>query len=122
MARMLAYGPMKRLLPMLLAIAALPAIGAAEAPRSFDKSLEPGATHEECLRLEAGEKRRYHWKASRAVDFNIHYHRGEEVVYPIRRKAMRGDGGSFTARTGEEFCWMWTARKAPARIEGQILK
>jgi hypothetical protein len=32
---------------------------------------------------------------------------------------MRGDGGTFASKSGEEYCWMWTA-KAPAKIEGRI--
>jgi hypothetical protein len=53
------------------------------------------------------------------VDFNIHYHRGDEVFYPVKRERMRGDGGTFTAKSGEDYCWMWTA-KAAAKIEGRI--
>jgi hypothetical protein len=53
------------------------------------------------------------------VDFNIHFHRGDEVIYPVRRERMRGDGGMFTAKTGEDYCWMWSA-KAAVKIEGSI--
>lgn len=81
--------------------------------------LEAGKMHEECMRLEAGAKSRYYWKSSAPVDFNIHYHRGDEVVYPVKRERMRGDGGTFVAKSGEDYCWMWTA-KAPAKIEGRI--
>ena len=118
--RMLAWPPMKR----LLAAAALCALhaGAAESGGPFAVTLEPAKMHEECVRLEAGDKRAYHWKSSTAVDFNIHYHRGDEVFYPVKRDAMRGDGGTFTAKTGEDYCWMWTARDKPAKIEGRIGK
>ena len=85
-------------------------------------SLEAGKVHEECQRLEAGEKRRYHWKSSAPVDFNIHYHQGPEVFYPVKRDGMRGDGGTFTAKTAQEYCWMWTAREATAKVEGSITK
>ena len=85
-------------------------------------ALEPRKMHEECLRLEAGDKRTYHWKSSAAVDFNVHYHRGNEVFYPVKRDAMRGDGGKFVAKTGEDYCWMWTARDKAAKIEGRIGK
>ena len=90
----------------------------AAAPLAF--TLEPGKVHEECMRLEKGDKRRYHWKSSSAVDFNIHYHQGPEVFYPVKRDAMRGDGGTFTAKIAHEYCWMWTARAQPAKIEGGI--
>jgi hypothetical protein len=53
------------------------------------------------------------------VDFNIHYHRGDEVFYPVKREAMRRDGGTFTAKTGEDYCWMWSAKR-DTKLEGQI--
>jgi len=56
------------------------------------------------------------------VDFNIHYHRGKDVFFPVKRNAMRGDGGTFTAKTAEDYCWMWTARDAPAKVEGRIAR
>jgi hypothetical protein len=113
---------MKRLLVASL-IAVLPVM-ADEAPRQpwqpFSATLEPKAMHEECLRIEAGMKRRYHWKADAPVDFNIHYHRETEVFYPLKRDGMRGDGGTFAAKTGEDYCWMWTARDKPAKVDGRI--
>ena len=109
---------MKRLLACLL-LAAPPALSG-EDWKSFEVTLAPLAMHEECMRLDAGEKRRFHWKSDAAVDFNVHHHRGTEVFYPVKRDAMRGDGGTFAAKTGEDYCWMWTARKAPAKLEGRI--
>ena len=113
---------MKRLLVASL-IAVLPVM-ADEAPQEawqpFSAALEPGKMHEECVRVEAGVKRRYHWKSDAPVDFNIHYHRQAEVFYPVKRSGMRGDGGTFAAKTGEDYCWMWTARDKPAKVEGRI--
>ena len=107
-----------------LALAASPA-ALAQPPadarwKPVDVRLAPGKVHEECLRVEAGAKRRYFWKADGPVDFNIHYHRGDEVHYPVRRDAMRGDGGTFTAPSAEDYCWMWTAGKRAVRIEGRV--
>jgi hypothetical protein len=88
--------------------------------KSFSVRLAPGAMHEECARVEAGEKRRYHWKADNAVDFNVHFHDGEKVTFPLKRDGMRGDGGTFEAKRGEDYCWMWTARNLPVKLEGRI--
>ena len=116
---------MKRLPALLCALAASFAL-AQDKPQSGDEvigiSLEPKKVHEACMRLEAGEKRKYHWKSTAPVDFNIHYHRGPEVFYPVKRDGMRGDGGTFSAKTSEEYCWMWTGRNQPAKIEGRIEK
>jgi glucose-6-phosphate 1-dehydrogenase len=104
-------------------LAAAPAFAqdaAKPAWKSLDVTLEPRKMLEQCDTVEPGEKRRYHWKASAPVDFNIHYHQDNEAFYPVKRDAMRGDGGTFTAKTRQEYCWTWTARNAAARIEGQV--
>ena len=109
----------------LLALAALSlasagaAIAAGKPEVAVSITLEPRKVHEECQSVEAGQKRRYHWKSNVPVDFNVHYHQGPEVFYPVKRDGMRGDGGTFAAKTTQEYCWMWTAR-APATIEGRI--
>ena len=71
--------------------------------RPFQVKIEPKQMHEECVKLQAGEKRNYYWKADNAVDFNIHYHDGPEVFYPVKRDGMRGDGGSFVAKIGQDY-------------------
>jgi hypothetical protein len=113
---------MKRLLAA--ALVAVPLAHGADAPKpgwkTLDTTLEPRKMLEHCEKIPAGEKRRYHWKASSAVDFNVHYHQEKEVFYPVKRDGMRGDGGTFTAKTEQEYCWMWTARNAAARIEAQV--
>jgi hypothetical protein len=86
----------------------------------FQTTLEPKKMHEECVRLEKGETRRYLWKSDAPVDFNIHYHQEKEVFYPVKTSGMRADGGAFTAKSAEDYCWMWTARDKPAKLEGRI--
>jgi hypothetical protein len=112
---------MTRLLAAALSLgAALAATAASGEWKPFTVTLEPTRFHEECLRIEAGEKRRYHWKSDAPVDFNIHYHRDKEVFYPVKSVGMRGDGGTFAAKTGEDYCLMWTARDKAAKIEGRL--
>lgn len=111
-----------KLLPAIsLAAFAAAAHAATESgPRAVAITLEPTKIHEECMRLEAGDKRRFHWKSDAPVDFNVHYHEGKEVFFPVKRDAMRGDGGTFTAKAGEDYCWMWTAKNAPVKVEGRV--
>jgi hypothetical protein len=115
---------MTRLLALIAATLVLPAAASPVKTQDLvvEVNLAPRKVHEECARMEAGESRRWHWKSSTPVDFNIHYHRGEEVFYPVKRDGMRGDGGTFTAKTGEDYCWMWTAREAPTKVDGKIAK
>ena len=100
------------------AAAVLPA--AAEEWRAVDAKLQPGAMHESCMSIDAGDKRRYHWKSDAPVDFNIHFHKGAEIVYAVKTSGMRGDGGTFTAKEGGGYCWMWTARDKAAKLEGRV--
>ena len=127
---MLAYPQMKRPPHVLAALALFaaflaPHCGAAAATSAggaFSVRLEPKDVHEECAHLAKGERRSYYWRADGPVDFNVHYHRDGEAVYPVKRDAMRGDGGTFTAQSAQDYCWMWTARERPAKIEGRIAK
>ena len=111
---------MKRLVPLLCASCLAAHAADSPKPGTFATTLQPGAMHEECARVEKGEQRTYHWKADAPVDFNIHRHEGNEVFYPVKRNAMRGDGGTFKAETGADYCWMWTARDKAAKLEGGI--
>jgi len=115
---------MKRLPALLLLLVAARAFAAdaSAPPKPFTATLQPKAMHEECVKLDAGEKRKYYWKSDAAVDFNIHYHEGQEVSYPVKRDGMRTDGGTFTAKIAQDYCWMWTARDKPAKLEGKIEK
>ncbi|MCW5592613.1 MAG: hypothetical protein KIS74_10990 [Burkholderiales bacterium] len=104
----------------LLSCAALasPVDGGTNA-REFSHDLEPGGVAEECLRLPAGKARRFEWSASAPVDFNIHYHRGNDVTYPVKANQQRDGKGRFTAAAAEDYCWMWTAKGA-TRITGKL--
>jgi hypothetical protein len=113
---------MKRLAVLLVA-SMLPA-AAADAPqdswKTFEVKLDARGMHEECMTVDANDKRRWQWKADGPVDFNVHFHKGNSVSYPVKREGMRGDGGVFAPKTREDYCWMWTARDKPVTLEGRI--
>jgi hypothetical protein len=112
---------MKRLALLCCASLSLSLLAADPAKStSVSTTLESGRVHEECMRVEKGGKRSYHWKADGPVDFNIHRHEGSDVVYPVKRTAMRGDGGTFTADVAADYCWMWTARAKRVKLDGGI--
>ena len=104
----------------LLLWLALCAAAHADGPKAFSVTLQPRDMHEECLALGPGQKRGYSWKSDAPVDFNIHYHEAGKVSYPVKRDAMRGDGGTFVAKIAQDYCWMWSARDKPAKLEGKI--
>ncbi len=122
MSGMVAWPGMKRLAIAVICFACAALVRADEnaAAQSFGVTLAPKNMHEECVKLAVGEKRNYSWKADGPVDFNIHYHQGPEAFYPVKRDGMRGDGGTFAAKIGQDYCWMWTARDKPVKLEGRI--
>src|SRR3954468_6535021 len=120
MRQMLAWPSMKRLFAALAVLAVPCGLAAANSWKSIDVALAPRESHEECMRLEKDDERRYSWKATAAVDFNIHYHDATEALYPVKRDGMRGDGGAFKPKTAQDYCWMWTARDKPAKVEGKL--
>jgi len=111
---------MTRLLPAVFALGALAAAAASDDWRPVDVTLEPTRSTESCMQIDAGDKRRYQWKSDAPVDFNIHYHSGAEILYMVKHDGMRGDGGTFVAKEGGGYCWMWTARDKRAKIEGRL--
>lgn len=87
--------------------------------RPFSHDLKPGAIAEECLRLEAGRARAFEWTSDAPVDFNIHYHRGDKVSYPVKVAGRSKGRGRFTAASTEDYCWMWSAKGA-AKVTGRL--
>lgn len=115
---------MKRaLLPLLLALA-LPVAASDPVPAKkgvvVDVRLEPGKVHEECMKLAKGQGKRFEWTADKPVDFNIHYHKGDDAFYPFKANNRKSAKARFQAGHADDYCWMWTAKKDPARVKGKI--
>jgi hypothetical protein len=70
--------------------------------------LRPGKIHEDCHALKAGTVTNWQFAATAPLDFNIHYHVGKDVFYPLERGAVQEAGGRFAAPSAQEYCWMWT--------------
>ena len=112
---------MKRLILLAFVAPALTALPEDSVPRKVAVTMPAGEIHEECMNLKAGEKRSYEWKSDVPVDFNVHYHHEPKVFFPVKKDAVTADRGTFVAKSAEGYCWMWTAGKKPARIEGSIV-
>jgi hypothetical protein len=63
--------------------------------------------HEECVELAAGQRLIYDFSAAKTVKFNIHYHAGGQILYPVRKNARHAHG-VFTSRAAQGYCMMWT--------------
>jgi hypothetical protein len=108
---------------LLLALAA-PAFAEDPAPAkkaiTLDFRLEPGQVHEECMKLKPGQGKRFEWTSDKAVDFNVHYHKGDQAFYPFKANNRKAAKARFQPDHADDYCWMWTAQKDAARVKGKI--
>jgi hypothetical protein len=104
----------------LLVLFGAPALASDDAgPYSF--TLSGTSFEERCLTIAAGESVRYRFRSSVPVDFNIHYHRGNEIAYPVKRSAVRDADSTFQARKSDGYCLMWEhSGTGEAKVDGSI--
>ena len=93
-----------------LAVAHVPLVHAF--PRHVDVVLQPGKTHEDCFALQPHQQVQYNFKLERPGKFNLHYHRGKEVFYPIRSESVLEQRGNYVAAVAQEYCLMWSSDRA----------
>lgn len=82
----------------------------------FDKTVAvpPGKFVEACEKLPRGAEVAWQFEAGAAVDFNIHYHVGKDVVFPTRLNQQVRQEGNLRAELDQDYCWMWTNKGAAA--------
>jgi hypothetical protein len=112
---------MKRRCVLLLTLAPAAAVAVTSALGPFRLDVPARGFEERCVKLDSGERVRYRYTASADVDFNIHYHRGDEVFYPVKATASRSADASFTAPQADTYCLMWERKgDGAARIDGAV--
>ena len=86
---------------------------------ALDLHIAAGKFDEHCVKLAAGEVISYRFKGSAPLDFNIHHHRGNEVLYPVRHAQVRKLAGTFRAPAADDYCLMWENTGAqPVTVRG----
>jgi len=75
-------------------------------------NVAPGRFAELCGPLAQGAEVRWAFDAAAPLDFNIHYHVGREVVYPVRQPLQVRAEGTLAAAVAQDYCWMWSNRGA----------
>lgn len=119
---------LKRLLAAIfLAMTALPtraeivAIAFGDDQRfSHRFEVAPGKFAEACGPLLREAAVQWRFSASRPLDFNIHYHEGKAVTYPVKRAASAGASGTLRVAVDKPYCWMWkntTTQPASVTVE-----
>ncbi len=107
---------------LLIGVAAAPAAAQLmQPPASAEWTLAPGAFEEMCFELGAGRSVRYAFDAEAPLDFNLHWHRGRDVFFPIKSPAVARRAGTFRSEAKEGYCLMWTNRsRAPVTLRARI--
>lgn len=99
---------MKRIFLALMAVTLAPATAAANTGfGTFARTIAAGKFDEQCFRLEKDQRASWRFDTSGSVDFNLHWHRGSDVHYPVKRNGVRRDTGQFVAPHADDYCLMW---------------
>ncbi len=78
--------------------------------------IKPGKIFEKCLSLSPPQKIEYSFESAAKLNFNLHYHRGEQVYYPVKLDRTNAESGLYEARAKETYCLMWE-NKTGADVE-----
>lgn len=92
-----------------------------DAQQRFERRvvIGPGGFAELCGRLARGVVVDWRYRAQAPVDFNIHYHVGEDVVFPAKQQGASAQRGSLRVAQDQDYCWMWSNR-ANAAVSLQV--
>ena len=60
-----------------------------------------------CPEMNAGQTLSFDFKSNNEVEFNLHYHEGENVNYPIEPHKVTSLKKSFEAPIKQTYCLMW---------------
>lgn len=106
---------------LLIAMIAFVAVSTADAegPQKHFGYFKVSKTQigEVCPELKKGQTLTYRVKSSKPIKFNFHYHKGEEVDYPVEDHETQHIEKTFIAQIDETYCLMWTGLKDYTKIE-----
>lgn len=90
--------------------------GSLQTKSELEVTVNPSKSHEECTEMMPRDVLVYSFKSSDQVDFNIHFHEGGNITYPVSKKSA-GEEGKFQAEKEQIYCIMWTnIQTTPVRI------
>ena len=80
-------------------------------------TVQPGKFLELCGGLTKGQAIDWSFDADRPLDFNVHFHQGNEVVFPAKQDAVKQASGTLSVAAKQDYCWMWSNKKVtPASL------
>ncbi len=100
----------KLLLTVLLTLTFMSFSLHADPQRDIDEStvILTGKVHESCVELKLGESVEYTFESDAMLSYNVHYHDGEEIVFPVTEHKANNESNVFTAEADQVYCLMWT--------------
>ena len=103
---------------LTLCIGACTSMPSVHVPKAVHgRNVGPYAQHEECMRLEPGDRLDYHFVSSEPVRFAIQYRGGGAVLEPIVRDAATEDAAIYPVSEAQVYCLVWEAGAAGARLD-----
>lgn len=120
----------RAILAAAAALATLPAAAelidiAWSAAGVFERSAQvaPGRFVEVCGDLRQGTGVAWRFSAGGELEFNVHYHEGNDVRFPVPEAARREAEGRLVVPGDHALCWMWTNRSpAPVSLDLRLVK
>jgi hypothetical protein len=69
--------------------------------------LAPAKFAEVCGRLTKGQSIGWLFKSDQPLNFNVHYHEGKGVAFPVKKDRTADLGGELLVGVDQDYCWMW---------------
>ena len=66
------------------------------------------------MRLTHGHTVAWSFKSPSALNFNVHYHEGQKVVFPEKKDAVAELRGELKVPVDQDYCWMWSNKTGAA--------
>lgn len=86
-----------------------PSLSVLRAP-SGTLSLAPFEFRELCFEMTEQDELRYDFQSDRPIDFDIHYHDGLTIQFPVRQPGVTVQADRFAAGQDQSYCLMWLNR------------
>lgn len=86
----------------------------AEGRFEHQSTLAPGKFAEVCGALDKAQAVNWRFNSTGPLAFNVHYHQGKDVVYPVKRDAATQADGRLVADPPQTYCWMWSNKGSQA--------
>jgi hypothetical protein len=82
--------------------------------RSDTVKLAPFEFRELCTALAHGQKIKIEFQSGRPVEYNIHYHDGFVIRFPVKLTGVTSHADQFAAESSRVYCLMWFNRNLEA--------